>query len=88
MATFCNTFIKNIYLYEMEVKDAILELINSIEYLEICKQRDGIGGKYRSYKARAIAGTLGTGAISDLLVLHGYEITANKTVKKKDAKKK
>ena len=66
----------------MEIASAFKELIDSPEYKEICKQRDGPGGKYRSYKARSKAGTLGSGAMVELLIANGYEVTANKATKR------
>lgn len=67
----------------MEITDAFKDLTNSTEYKEICKQRDGQGSKYRSYMARHKAGTLGSGAMVDLLIIHGYTVTANKATKSK-----
>lgn len=75
----------------MTIEKAFEQLINTQEYKDICKQRDGVGSKYRTYRTRfnnmlnEAKGIreLKAGAIVEMLIAHGYTITANRAVKKK-----
>lgn len=67
----------------MTLNEAFTELINSDEFKNIAKKKDGIGGKYRSYLSRFNRGLLKTGALAEILVANGYEVSAKKAVKKK-----
>ena len=71
------------YFAPMSITEAIEELIHSEEFKSISKQRNSIGGAYRSYVSRYKKGLLKTGAMVELLVTNGYEVTAKKVVKKK-----
>ena len=67
----------------MTLKEAFKQLAESVEYKDIAKQNNGIGGKYRTYKARYDNDELKAGAMVEILIANGYEIKANKAVKKK-----
>lgn len=67
----------------MTLDQAFVELINSTEFKDVSKVKDAIGGKYRSYVSRYNRGLLKSGAIVEILLANGYEVTANKVVKKK-----
>lgn len=69
----------------MEIHDAFEELIQSSDFKKVAKQQDSAGSKYRVYIKRFKEGTLGTGAMVELLITHGYKVTANKVSKKKKA---
>lgn len=62
----------------MSLSEAFDELISSEDFKNIAKAKDSIGGKYRMYLSRYQAGELKTGAIVDLLIAHGYVVTARK----------
>ncbi len=66
----------------MTLEEAFLDFVNSDEYKEIVKQRNSLGGKYRAYLSRYRKGQLKTGAIVEILLANGYEIRANKVVKR------
>jgi hypothetical protein len=67
----------------MTLEQAFKEFLVSEEYKEIAKQKTPIGSKYRVYNLRYKRGELKSGAIVEILLANGYEITANKVVKKK-----
>ena len=67
----------------MTLKEAFIDFVNSEDYKEIVKQRDSLGGKYRAYLSRFRKVELKYGAIVEILLANGYEVTANKVVKKK-----
>ena len=67
----------------MTLKEAFIDFVNSEDYKEIVKQRDSLGGKYRAYLSRFRKGELKSGAIVEILLANGYEVTANKVVKKR-----
>ncbi len=67
----------------MTLEQAFAELIESVEFKEIAKLKNSLGGKYRTYLTRYRNGALKSGAIVELLEAHGYEIKANKVVRKK-----
>ncbi|PVD50814.1 hypothetical protein DC498_17735 [Terrimonas sp.] len=67
----------------MTIFEAFEELIQSKEFKVIAKKRDSIGGKYRLYQSRYNRNELKPGAIVEILIANGYEVTANKAVKKK-----
>ena len=62
----------------LSLTQAFEELCNSEEFRAIAKEKNSLGGKYRMYLSRYQAGDLKTGALVDLLVEHGYTITAKK----------
>lgn len=67
----------------MTLEEAFVDFVNSNSYKEIVKQRDSLGGKYRAYLSRFKKGELKSGAIVEILLANGYEVIANKVVKKK-----
>lgn len=68
----------------MTIEKAFAELLETTAFKDACKQRDGIGGKYRTYKARFAAGELRSGAMVETLLSFGYKVDVTKgTVKKK-----
>lgn len=75
----------------MSIVDAFEELIESDEYKNICKQRNGIGGKYRTYRIRfnnivnkkTGERELKAGAMVEILIANGYTVTAHKIVSKR-----
>ena len=72
----------------MTLKNAFIELINSVEYKDIAKLKTSQGSMHRTWSSRFKKDKLKTGAIVDILQANGYEIIATKAVKKKDVKKK
>lgn len=66
----------------MTIEQAFQQLIETKEYKDISKVNDGVGGKYRTYRMRFNKGELKAGAMVEILITHGYTITANKAVKK------
>ena len=70
----------------MEIKEAIAEFFNSIEYKEIAKLNVSPGSKYRTWLTRFKNGQLKTGVMVDILLANGYEIRANKVTKKRSTK--
>jgi len=67
----------------MTLDQAFKEFLASEEFKEIAKQNTSIGGKYRVYNLRYNRGELKSGAIVEILLANGYEVTANKVAKKK-----
>jgi hypothetical protein len=67
----------------MTLHEAFEQLTCSIEFKEIAKKKDAIGGKYRVYLSRFRAGELKSGAITELLLAHGYKVSADKAAKNK-----
>jgi hypothetical protein len=66
----------------MTIEKAFAELIKSEEYKAVAKLQDSQGAKYRIYLKRHADKVLKTGAMVELLIAHGYTISANKAVKK------
>ncbi|MBX3241038.1 MAG: hypothetical protein KIT80_16145 [Chitinophagaceae bacterium] len=66
----------------MTLDEAFLDFVNSERYKEVVKQQDSLGGKYRAYLSRYNKGQLKAGAIVEILLANGYEIKANRVVKK------
>ncbi len=62
----------------MELKEAIEHLINSEDFKNLAKQKNGIGGKYRMFLTRFKNGELKNGAAFDFLIEHGYKIEIKK----------
>lgn len=82
----------------MTIIEAFKEFIDSEDFKNTAKINDSLGAKYRIYKSRytkidpkkpdaKVKGALRVGAMVELLIANGYEITANKAVKKKAVKK-
>lgn len=67
----------------MTLEQAFKEFLTSEEYKEVAKQNTALGGKYRVYFTRYNRGELKSGAIVEILLANGYEVKANKVVKKK-----
>ncbi len=67
----------------MTLQKAFKELAESDGFKEISKQRDAEGVKCRVYLSRFNKGELKTGAMVEILIAHGYEISADRVVKKK-----
>ncbi|MBN8860419.1 MAG: hypothetical protein J0H29_18660 [Sphingobacteriales bacterium] len=67
----------------MTLEQAFKEFLTSEEYKGVAKQNTALGGKYRVYLTRYNRGELKSGAIVEILLANGYEVTANKVVKKK-----
>ncbi|HTN08862.1 hypothetical protein [Agriterribacter sp.] len=66
----------------MTLEEAFIDFTESEEFKEIAKKKDSFGSKYRIYLNRFRRGELKSGAIVELLMANGYEIRANKVVKK------
>ena len=68
----------------MTIEDAFVELMNSSAYVNIARQKDSEGGKYRVFRGRFKKDKLKHGAMVDLLLEHGYDVTVKRqaTVKK------
>ena len=71
------------YLASMTLNEAFIQFSESDAFKEIAKLDNSQGAKYRIYLARFKADKLRSGAIVELLIKNGYEIKANKVVKKK-----
>jgi len=67
----------------MTLDEAFDQFMNSEEFKSIAKQRNAIGSKYRVYLTRYNRNELKAGVKVELLLANGYEIYADKTVKKK-----
>ncbi len=67
----------------MTLEQAFKEFLTSEEYKEVAKQNTALGGKYRVYLTRYNRGELKSGAMVEILLANGYEVKANKVVKKK-----
>lgn len=65
----------------MTLNQAFEELIKSENYKAIAIKRDTTGGKYRLYASRYKRGELKAGAITEILLANGYEVSANKAKK-------
>lgn len=72
----------------MTVDAAFKKLIETEEFKLAAKQRTSAGSRYRMALKRFKDGQIKTGAMVDLLIAHGYTITANKAVKKPTKKGK
>lgn len=68
----------------MTLQEAFSELIETPGYKDVAKQKNSLGGKYRLYLSRFKKGELKAGAIVEILLAHGYVITANKAERKKN----
>jgi hypothetical protein len=66
----------------MTLHEAFEQLIISDDYKAIAKEKNARGGKYRVYLSRFKAGELKNGAITELLIAHGYEVSAKKATKR------
>ena len=62
----------------MELKEAILELIDSDAFKNKAKQKDAEGGKYRMFLTRHKKGELKKGAAIEMLLEHGYKLEIKK----------
>ena len=69
----------------MTLQEAFSELIETPGYKDVAKQKNSLGGKYRLYLSRFKKGKLKSGAMVEILLVHGYEVTANKAKRKKDS---
>lgn len=67
----------------MTLDQAFTQFIKSQDFKDIARQKDTLGGKYRVYLLRFNKGELKSGAIVDVLLANGYEISAKKVVRKK-----
>ena len=67
----------------MTLNEAFIELSNSSGYKEIAKTKNSKGGKYRAWLTRFRKGELKSGAMVEILISNGYEVKANKVIKKK-----
>ncbi len=67
----------------MTLDQAFQELTASEDFKNIVKQPTPLGSKYRVYTMRYNRGELKAGAIVEILLANGYEVTANKAVRKK-----
>lgn len=66
----------------MTLEEAFREFSESTGFKTIAKEKDSLGGKYRSYLSRFKKGELKAGAITEILLANGYEVKANKVRKK------
>ncbi|MGN6296302.1 MAG: hypothetical protein ACTHM7_05935 [Ginsengibacter sp.] len=66
----------------MTLHEAFEQLTVSSDFKTIAKEKNARGGKYRLYLSRFKAGELKNGAITELLLAHGYEVSAKKAKKK------
>jgi hypothetical protein len=66
----------------MTILEAFEELLNSADFKELAVGGGSQAGKYRLYISRHKKKTLGIGAMVELLIAHGYSVTANKARKK------
>lgn len=69
----------------MTIEQAFAELIETLEFKEICKEKKGKGAKYRVYKGRFLKGGLHELAMVAILLEHGYKIIVD-LPNKKEAK--
>lgn len=60
----------------MTIQQAFAHLIETTGFKETCKQKSGLGAKYRVYKGRFNKGTLHELAMVAILLENGYKITA------------
>ena len=67
----------------MTLNEAFIELSGSPEYKAIAKEKDSKGGKYRAWLTRFKNDKLKSGAIVEILIASGYQVSANKVVRKK-----
>lgn len=67
----------------MTLEEAFKELINTQEYKDVAKEKNSLGSKHRTWLTRFKKGELKSGAIVEILIANGYEVTASKAVKKK-----
>jgi hypothetical protein len=67
----------------MTLNEAFIQFTESSFFKEIAKEKNSQGGKYRIYLTRFRSGHLKAGAIVEILIANGYEIKANKVIKKK-----
>lgn len=67
----------------MTLDQAFIHFCESSEFKEIARQKTALGSKYRVYLRRFRNGELKSGAIVEILLANGYEVKANKVIKKK-----
>jgi len=67
----------------MTLNEAFIEFTESTTFKDLAKEKNALGSKYRVYLRRFKRGELKAGAIVELLLVNGYEVKANKIVKKK-----
>lgn len=67
----------------MTINEAFQQLITSEDFKTKSRSKEPGSSTYRVQISRFNNGTLSAGALVDILLLHGYEITAKKTVRKK-----
>lgn len=65
----------------MTLDEAFKQLSDSDQYRTIAKQRDGMGAKYRTYRYRFNQDKLKAAAMVELLITHGYKITASRATR-------
>lgn len=66
----------------MTIEQAFAHLIETTNFKETCKQKNGLGAKYRVYKGRFLKGELHELAMVALLLEHNYKITAEPSRRK------
>jgi hypothetical protein len=69
----------------MTLEEAMSELINSSEFNEIAKEKEGKGSKYRVMRLRYNRGELKAIAMTELLIHHGYIISVSRPKKQKNS---
>ena len=69
----------------MTLTEAFVQFTKSDKFKEIAKQKNSLGGKYRMYLTRFRTNQLKAGAIAELLLANGYEIKADRVIKKSEA---
>lgn len=67
----------------MTIIKAFDEFIMSVDFKNIARINDSLGSKYRVYLGRFKKGILKTGAMVEILLENGYEISANRAKKMK-----
>lgn len=66
----------------MTINEAFKEFSESAEYKALSKGTDSVAGKYRAYLSRFKKDKLKLGAMAEILVINGYEVKADKVIKK------
>ncbi|MGN6530153.1 MAG: hypothetical protein ACTHK0_00185 [Ginsengibacter sp.] len=66
----------------MTLHEAFEQLTVSSDFKTIAKEKNGRVGKYLLYLSMFKSGELKNGAITELLIAHGYEVSAKKAKKK------
>lgn len=70
----------------MTLEKAFEELITTEEFKAVAKQTSSHGSRYRMYLLRYKKGELKAGALVEILIENGYEVTAKRAVKRKTKK--